>query len=332
VKRAGVLSELGYTRRALDAFGEAIRRCDEDAAAEGARAGQQGAAGGSTGRSGGGGSDSDSGSGSGSGDSGSGLDGGGEQKKEQQPAGVSAAQAAQLRRRNRAHAAVAARARRRADALLHRGQLFLLEERLAAATADLDAALTLSGGGTVAAHLVLAAMGQYRRAISVGSPPHLARRHQASALALFRRASSQFPRSVEVPLFSAEVLNDLGDHQGALRDCARAAALSPCCPLPWLFAGRVYTSLNDAGRAQQHFARACTADPRCSGAALMSAQLLFAQGRTAPALAAFAEAKRFAVFVPEYEDACACEAAARAQVFAAAELDLALTPTIDCCE
>jgi hypothetical protein len=62
VKRAGVLSELGYTRRALDAFGEAIRRCDEDAAAEGARAGQQGAAGGSTGRSGWGGSDSDSGS------------------------------------------------------------------------------------------------------------------------------------------------------------------------------------------------------------------------------------------------------------------------------
>ena len=61
----------------------------------------------------------------------------------------------------------------------------------------------------------------------------------------------------------------------------------------------------------------------------MRAQLEGATGDHAAAAASFAAARACALFVPEFEDACAAEATARAQLEAAQELGLEWQSTVD---
>uniref|UniRef100_A0AAV1VL76 Rhodanese domain-containing protein n=1 Tax=Peronospora matthiolae TaxID=2874970 RepID=A0AAV1VL76_9STRA len=187
-----------------------------------------------------------------------------------------------------------------ADVHLHYGQMKLLDGKYTEAVQSLRRCISRSD--TLPVTYVSYGMALYKS----GST------YQANDL--FKEASKKFPDSAEVHLFHGEVEADQGNYADAMRHFLTAWELSPQCPLPFLNAGRVYVSTNDPMRAIAHFQQALTVDPRCSSAHLDIAQVLFAQGRTSEAFEHFERAAACCRFLPEVEEACACQEMAKMQL------------------
>jgi tetratricopeptide (TPR) repeat protein len=114
----------------------------------------------------------------------------------------------------------------------------------------------------------------------------LQQREAGTAVEEFRAAAALAPLDAELRVEMASALAAMGDDEGALAACRRAAALAPTWGRPYHRLGRLYERMGRLKEAEQAFEAAAARDPRNTQPLDALAQIRTALGDDAGALQA----------------------------------------------
>lgn len=100
-----------------------------------------------------------------------------------------------------------------------------------------------------------------------------------SSISVLKKAAEDFPNSLYINLSLGEVMSQCGDIVMALTCFKTASIIDPSCPLPYMYASRVYQQLSQNKIAEGHLSRALALDDRFAMSKVDLAQYYMQTGR-----------------------------------------------------